>query len=306
MAENTAIEWCDHTFNPWIGCTPLSPACDHCYAEVLMDHRYGRVQWGPHGERVRTAPANWSKPRAWQRQATTFLAEHGRRQRVFCASLADVFDNKAPAGARDDLWQLVRETPDLDWLLLTKRPQNIETMLPAFWGEIRRHVSIGISTENQGELERRAAALKRSFSERFYPAVLFASAEPLLGPLDLSKSALLFDWVIAGGESGPHARPSSIQWFRELRDQCAEADVAFMFKQWGEWAPAGSRRSGEPGRFAFGDYVFDRTMIHVVDHYPRELDAFGARTRLERVGKKVAGRLLDGVLHDGFPARPAP
>ncbi|WP_244497600.1 DUF5131 family protein [Aureimonas sp. AU40] len=302
MAEVSAIEWCDSTFNPWIGCTKISSACDNCYAETLMDKRYGRVEWGPHGARIRTSPANWALPRRWQRQADAFQKEHGRRQRVFCASLADVFDNQAPEGAREDLWALIRECPDLDWLLLTKRPQNIAKMLPAFWGDVRRSVWLGISTENQEELERRSRAVRDVFAERFYPAVLFASAEPLLSPLDLRKSALTFDWIIAGGESGSGARPMSIQWVRELRDQCAEAGVAFLFKQWGEWAPpARFIPSGKPGRFAFGDYDFDRTTMHQVDAYPRQIDLFGARSRMERVGKKAAGRNLDGQTHDGFP-----
>lgn len=298
MAEETNIEWADSTFNPWMGCTKVSPACDHCYAETLMDKRHGKVQWGPHGERVRTSAGNWQNPRRWQRQAAAFLAEHGCRRRVFCASLADVFDNKAPVGARDDLWQLIRETPDLDWLLLTKRPQNIEKMLPAFWDEIRGHVWLGTSTENQEEADRRLPVLL-AITPR--PAVFFASAEPLLGPIDFmtikrkaplgSMSVLpcepggvYLDWIIAGGESGPGARPTNPQWYREIRDQCAEAGVAFLFKQWGEWVSV-SEVDG-PGE------IFQFTGSAIEDHNSRYV---------RKVGKRKAGRTLDGVTHDGFP-----
>src|ERR1039458_2213458 len=124
MAENSKIEWTDHTFNPWWGCTPVSSACDFCYAEALSK-RFGKDLWG-NKPRQRTSAQNWNQPRKWNRQAEKM----GVRYRVFCASMADVFDNQVPTEWRDDLWQLIRETPHLDWLLLTKRPQNISKMLP--------------------------------------------------------------------------------------------------------------------------------------------------------------------------------
>src|SRR3954471_10631098 len=105
MGEKTEIAWCDSTFNPWIGCQKVSAGCDNCYAETLMDKRYHRVQWGPHGERKRTSVAYWRQPVMWNRHHAAFQAEHGRRQRVFCASLADIFDNQAPDGARMDLFR---------------------------------------------------------------------------------------------------------------------------------------------------------------------------------------------------------
>ncbi|BDA85011.1 hypothetical protein Sa4125_25530 [Aureimonas sp. SA4125] len=320
MADQTNIEWADSTFNPWIGCTKVSPACDHCYAETLMDKRHGRVQWGPHGERVRTAESNWQNPRRWQRQAAAFFAEHGRRRRVFCASLADVFDNKAPAGARDDLWTLIRETPDLDWLLLTKRPQNISKMLPAFWGEIAGHVWLGTSTENQEEAERR---LPHLLAVTPRPAVFFASAEPLLGRVDFttikrasplgSMSALpaepggvYLDWIIAGGESGPGARPTHPDWIRSIRDQCTEASVAFLFKQWGEWKAAIDRERDDPDwRAPYGRELRDEgktRWLNLAGGCGFHGDRFHV---MRRVGKKIAGRLLDDVSHDGFP-EPSP
>ena len=157
MAENTTISWASHTFNPWIGCQKVSDGCSSCYAEALMDTRFGKVQWGPDGERKLTSDANWRKPLAWNRKA----AAAGERPRVFCASLADVFDNKAPEGARERLWQLIADTPNLDWLLLTKRPQNIARMLPYGWGDGWPNVWLGTSTENQEEYDRRWPILAR-------------------------------------------------------------------------------------------------------------------------------------------------
>lgn len=269
MAEHSTIEWTDSTFNPWIGCTKISPACDHCYAEALMDTRHGRVKWG--GERSRTSESNWQQPRRWKRQAAAFLAEHGRRRRVFCSSLADVFDNQVPPEWRDDLWALIRDTPDLDWLLLTKRPQNIEKMKPEFWDEVKGHVWLGTTVEDQ----KRAAQNIPHLLEHD-AAVRFVSCEPLLGPIAITnylrdlpiERRRRLDWVIAGGESGHNARPSHPDWFRSLRDQCATASVPFLFKQWGEFAP-------HPSPMADG--------------------------AVYRVGKKRAGRLLDGVEHNGFP-----
>jgi protein gp37 len=159
MAENSKIEWTDHTFNPWIGCQKVSPGCDHCYAEALMDKRYGKVQWGPHGERKRTSEANWKLPLRWAKAARS---QHGlypdayRRPRVFCASLADVFDNRVPKEWRLDLWHLITQTPELDWLLLTKRPENIAKMIPwrngtAPWA----NVWLGTTAEDAHHFHRR-------------------------------------------------------------------------------------------------------------------------------------------------------
>jgi len=318
MAENSQIEWTDHTFNPWIGCTKVSPGCDHCYAERDMDHRFGRVTWGPQGARVRTRPANWRKPLAWNAQHAEFYAKHGRRQRVFCASLADVFDNQVEASWRNAFFDLIEATPNLDWLLLTKRISNVRWFAPYSWieqGNWPANVWLGATIVNQAEADRDIPKLLE------VPArVRFLSMEPLLGPVDLRLMARSFGfpkhiardgravgmpqglhWVIVGGESGPQARPMSIQWVRELRHQCYMAGVPFLFKQWGEWAPADMVPAETAGRYAFGDYEHDRARFVQTKHYPRAFDRFGARCVLKRVGKKAAGRLLDGVRHDGYP-----
>lgn len=233
MAEKTGIQWTDSTFNPWVGCTNVSPGCDHCYAEALMDRRLGHVEWGPHGERRRTK--TWGEPVKWQRQAEAFAATHGsRRRRVFCASLADVFDNQVPPTWRADLWNLIRQCDGLDWQLLTKRPQNIAKMLPADWGNGWPQVWLGVTAENQEEADRRIPVLLATAAAR-----RFVSYEPALASVDISywltRNNLLdraaLDWVIAGGESGPHKRPVELAWLRSVRDQCAAAGVPFFAKQ---------------------------------------------------------------------------
>jgi protein gp37 len=226
VGENSKIEWTDHTFNPWIGCQKVSPGCDNCYAEAMMDKRYGRVQWGPHGQRKRTSEANWRKPLQWAKAARAA----SKRPRVFCASLADVFDNQAPENARVDLFDLIAATPELDWLLLTKRPENIRKMIPRGWPY--ENIWLGITAENQEQYDRRF--------EYLYDlpvTVQFVSYEPALGPLDLGSHFYSPHWIICGGESGPHARTMDPQWARDLRDQCEDCGVKFFMKQMTGKAP---------------------------------------------------------------------
>jgi protein gp37 len=220
MAENSKIEWTTHTFNPWIGCQKVSPGCDHCYAEAMMDHRYGKVEWGPHGERKRTSEANWKLPLRWARQAK------GSRPRVFCASLADVFDNKVPAIWRSDLFALIEDTPELDWLLLTKRPQNIAKMLWPKWdGALPRNIWLGTTCEDQKHFDQRWPLLRDAADA----IVNFISYEPAIGPLFIRPNKP--DWVICGGESGPNRRMMDPAWARDVRDQCAEQGTPFFMKQ---------------------------------------------------------------------------
>lgn len=237
MTENSKIEWTDHTFNPWMGCTKVGPGCDNCYAESMMDHRYHRVRWGAGQPRKRTSEANWRKPVTWNRKA-----EDGPRPRVFCASLADVFDNEVPDAWRSDLWRLIQQTPNLDWLLLTKRIGNAHRMLPAFmkpWPNLW----LGATVVNQEEADRDIPKLLAVPA-----AVRFLSCEPLLGPIDLEKIGVADDvrniyplnWLICGGESGPKARPMEFSWALDIRYQCRAAGVPFFMKQgsqanWPNW-----------------------------------------------------------------------
>lgn len=280
MAENSKIEWTDHTFNPWIGCTRVSEGCRHCYAETLMDTRWGKVQWGPQGERLRTSEAKWREPMKWNERAM----RDGRRYRVFCASLADVFEDKPEVAPwRDELFALMAYTKHLDWQVLTKRPENVLRMVPESWhwtaGGWPQHVWIGTSVENQEMADKRIPELWK-----IPAAVRFLSCEPLLGQTIIDLDGI--HWVIVGGESGPGARPMHPDWARSLRDQCVAADVAYFFKQWGEYVPRLQLRADQVAGLSNAVYA---------NAVPIEGD------QAYRVGKRAAGRLLDGREWSEFP-----
>ncbi len=320
MGENSRIEWTDHTFNPWVGCTKISPGCDNCYAEG-WSKRSGMVDWG--GERRRTSTANWKQAEKWDRAARAA----GVRRRVFCASLADVFDNEVPEAWRVDLLNLILDTPSLDWLLLTKRISNAARMLSHLapsWSIVPwPNVWIGATVVNQEEADRDIPKLLATPA-----AVRFLSCEPLLGPLDIkqwlggtsivrehgshgkviSRRDFGIDWVIAGGESGPRARPMHPEWARSLRDQCVAAGVPFLFKQWGEWRELDGdkpTRLIEDSHFAYqaqarrcaGFIARDGHFVTSIDKVREEVEYRG----LVRPGKKAAGRELDGRTWDQFP-----
>ena len=280
MGENSAIEWTDHTWNPWIGCTRVSAGCVHCYAEAFAK-RYGKAEWGPTAQRVRTSADNWRKPLQWNRKAE----QDGMRRRVFCASLADIFeDNDQLTNWREDAFDVMTLTPWLDWLLLTKRPQNILDMVPDKWrtvGRWPRNVWAGTTIENQDVVTSRLDELIR------VPArVRFLSCEPLLGPLDLSEWLDLIGWVIVGGESGQDARGSMHpDWPRALRDQCQAAGVPFLFKQWGQFIP-----TGQTDR----DWYNSGQMMYAAD---KQTPVQAIRLK----SKHDAGRQLDGREWNEFP-----
>jgi protein gp37 len=231
MGENSKIEWTDHTFNPWIGCQHVSPGCDHCYAETQNAFRkWNGGTWGPHAPRKRTSDAYWKNPVKWNAEDRAFKREQGRRLRVFCASLADVFDNRADAEWRKDLFALIRECHGLDWLLLTKRPQNIAKMLPSDWDDGYRNVWLGITAEDQAHFDQRWPILQR------IPAVVrFISYEPAIGSLRLPRKDPFPDWLISGGESGGGARLMSPQWARDIIADCRQKGVVPFHKQWGSY-----------------------------------------------------------------------
>jgi protein gp37 len=251
MGADSKIEWTDHTFNPWLGCTKISPACANCYAEGWAK-RSGLVQWGDQAQRRRTSVTSWKAPLKWNTEAKAT----GVRRRVFCASLADVFEDRSELLTwRLDLFDLIRQTPHLDWLLLTKRPQNILPLVEAgartingdddsrddllFWlgdwfgVKPPENVWLGTTVENQEQADKRIPELLK------IPArVRFLSVEPMLGPINLWKwlpdsPTDTVDWVIVGGESGPNARPMAAEWLTSLRDQCLLAGVPVFIKQLG-------------------------------------------------------------------------
>lgn len=331
MADKTNITWADATFNPWLGCTKISPACDNCYAQTLVEGRFKTAQWGAGKPRIRTSAANWRKPLAWDRAAKVRASawQHGidlhggdeaaciaagfikpQRPQVFCASLADVFDNAVDPVWRIDLFDLIRDTPHLDWLLLTKRIGNAHEMLndacAAVHGQLDcwakkplPNVWLGATICNQEEADRDIPKLLA-----IPAAKRFLSIEPMLGPIDLEKPMhgpdlyqggggsicqpwviqSGIDWVICGGESGKNARPMHTAWVRSLRNQCATAGVAFHFKQWGEWLPKSQISA-------------DLVKIISTTHW-----TYSNRYEvLYKVGTKAAGRTLDGAIHNAVP-----
>ena len=273
MAKDSDIEWTHHTFNPWWGCVKLSPACAHCYAETWA-RRFGVELWGGDAPRRFFSEHHWRAPLNWNAEARRQVV----RARVFCASMADVFEPRPDLDPwRDKLWALIEKTPYLDWLLLTKRPGHIKHVYP--WvNSPRENVWLGTTAENQRWATRRIERLIAVDAR-----VRFLSCEPLLSAVDLRSwlKQRHINWVIAGGESGHNARPTHPNWVRALRDQCRTHDVPFHFKQWGHWSPQ-----------ARGD-----TATKIIELQ----DEAGRLERLSWRTKKNGGRLLDGRTWDGYP-----
>jgi protein gp37 len=213
--ENSKISWTDHTFNPWVGCTKVSPGCAHCYAEALMDKRWGKAKWGKGNPRTLAADAYWKKPLAWNKRAL----KSGMRELVFCASLADVFDEEVPHEWRARLFDLIEATKGLAWLLLTKRPEFIKQHLREIGRErVPDNVWLGTSVEDD------ARACRLLYLLHQPATVHWVSAEPLLGPVDWSPYLLpnptggIVDWIVFGGEStqaGAPARECQLTWIRD-------------------------------------------------------------------------------------------
>lgn len=275
--KNSGIEWTDHTFNPWVGCTKVSPACDHCYAEGI-NKRTGKKNWGGNAPRSVTSDSYWENPSKWNLEAV----EAGKRRRVFCGSMCDVCEDRPDlVETRARLETLIEDTPNLNWLLLTKRPQNFQRLFS--WGDNwPANVWVGCTIEEQRYVKPRLKHLLR------IPAsVRFISAEPLLGPLNLSEwmdreDAYPLDWIIAGGESGGGARPSEPLWYVELQRQSRKLGAAFHFKQYGNWAPGIPSQKKQKTVQAIGENGDPVTLIR----YP---------------SKKTPGRELLGRTWDELP-----
>lgn len=342
MAEETAIQWADATLNLWWGCTKVSDGCKFCYAEHLSDTRYKKGAWGPRGSRREVK--SW---RSTLEKVSRRAKAEGRRLKVFCSSMSDVFEGAETCGGVDsenwrlicrlrfDLFAEIVKHPELDFLLLTKRPRVARVLLgaPEFWLEVNaalcrdafsvlpgglgdyvsgrktlQNLWLGTSVENQEQADERIPHLLG-----IPAAVRFLSCEPLLGRVDLQYSCFNgadslqslegIHWVICGGESGPNARPMHPDWARSLRDQCQAAGVPFHFKQWGEWLPwmdfldVGVEDSPEASRFRCAYLDEDNQWEIGFSDWQDELpdDTMG------RVGKTKAGRLLDGREWNEFP-----
>lgn len=300
MAEHTHISWADSTLNIWAGCTKVSPACDGCYAEHLMDTRMGRVTWGPHGERV--------EMKGWRTQlhkiaklARAHFLRTGKQWFVFVNSLSDFFDNQADPAWRAEALTAFARVPEAIFLLLTKRPQNIAWMVQDLRADLPPNCAIGTTIEDRKRLEINSAALALA-AKALNPAFTFWSCEPLMEDLGDLFGFPMPDWIITGGASDQgawKAPPTHTDWYRNLRDQAAVTGTAYHHKQNGEWlggvvytegATSGLVRHQDDSEGQWGGFQ---------DHW-WDGDAFGG-TISTRVGKKAAGRLLDGVEHNVRP-----
>jgi len=240
---STGISWTNKTYNPWIGCTKVSPGCAHCYAEKISK-RLGKKTdpkrniWGKNAARLPKKetskdPSKW-QPYAWNRKAK----KDGKRMKVFCLSMGDFFeDRKTPNNLRPKMWRVIRDTSYLDWQLLTKRPENISVMLPDDWGDGYANVWLGCSIENNDFVGRAEELIK-------YPAVVhFISYEPALGPLD-HLDLTDIEWLIYGGESGRDFRKDDKRWAPDMWKRCRKAGVAFFYKQDAAFRNGTIKRSG--------------------------------------------------------------
>lgn len=224
MGENTGVEWAHHTHNEWWGCEKISPGCKNCYADE-WDSRFGGDHWGAQAPRRFFGEQHTLKPLKWDASARA----RGVRERVFAFSMGDWAEDRDDLlGPRAHLFETIRQTTNLDWLLLTKRPWNAQRMLP--WairgGDPWPQVWLGTTAENQEEWERR-----RPFLRDARAVVKFVSYEPALERIDFQFGEWAPHWLISGAESGRRARPAELDWFRDARDQAQRAGVSYFFKQ---------------------------------------------------------------------------
>lgn len=345
MADNSAIEWTDATWNPITGCTRVSEGCRNCYAEVMAARFSGPGQWGEGLARIVRDPNGkaidhrWTGKLRFNDRALDLPLRWSKPRRISVNSTSDLFHEDVPDEWIDRVFAVMALAPRHTFQVLTKRPERMREYIhprhsargPCVQDRIQAiyyanhqypsawplpNVWLGTSIEDQATADARIPHLLATPA-----AVRFVSAEPLLGPLDLfvphhkiapniiiAQNALTglngvgeigarLDWVIVGGESGPGARPMHPDWARSIRDQCQAAGVAFFFKQWGEWTPGenvlseitGWRANATYGPWVGGDeWVFGETdMGDPEEDWHDEPDLY-------RVGKKAAGRLLDG------------
>jgi len=235
VGKDTSIAWTDHTFNPVWGCTKVSPGCDACYAEAF-DKRVGGDHWGKGKPRRTFSDAHWREPLKWDREAGRL----GSKRKVFCGSMCDVMDDEWPEGIRERLWELIDNTPNLIWQLLTKRPHRYDIYLPG--GFKNNNVWFGTTCENQAFYDIRWPILSRIRSR--YAMPVFISYEPALGPLTFRKHADAWkcndtpDWIIFGGETGSKRRPMELKWAEDIKAECEEFGVAFFMKQLSAQTPS--------------------------------------------------------------------
>ncbi|MEN6414356.1 MAG: phage Gp37/Gp68 family protein [Veillonellales bacterium] len=311
------IEWCDRTWSPVTGCTKVSPGCQNCYAE-RMSKRFGE-KWGlpkddpfkvtVHHDRL-DQPLHWTKP-----------------SKIFVCSMADLFHDDVSFNFIHEIWDIMKACPQHTFLILTKRPKKMKETLERIYSLERlgwakgfwNHVWLGVTAENQEQADKRIPILLQ-----IPAAKRFVSVEPMLGtvnlnryimpsqkakgtlfnaPIELSGKDLAdlvgfhsLDWIICGGESGPGARPVHPDWVRSLRDQCKMSGTAFLFKQWGEWAQV-----GECGNESDDAEFYNKHNTQRINHNGGMGYHGAGSIYVQHIGKKKAGRLLDGQLWDEYP-----
>jgi len=215
MGKDSAIEWTDATWNPWMGCTKVSAGCKNCYM-FREQIRYGHDPTKIRGSKTtRRDPLKWKEPRT-----------------IFVCSWSDFAHEDVPPSWIDEAWEIIRKANHHTYMILTKRPNELKQILPDDWGEGWPHVRVGVSVENDDNMWRLVAL------EDIRAAVRYVSIEPLLGPLPQLYSFFpTVDWVIVGGESGPNFRPMKREWVTDIREQCIEHGIPFFFKQWAGISP---------------------------------------------------------------------
>ncbi|TCL40020.1 protein gp37 [Anaerospora hongkongensis] len=285
--SKTKIEWADKTWNTVTGCTKVSEGCLNCYAERVTNRFYPDRNFSEimiHDSRL-NQPLNWKKP-----------------NKIFVCSMSDLFHGLVSFDFIREVFVTITKAPQHIFIVLTKRPERMKEFFDAYYRDKQplMNVWLGVTTENQQTAEERIPLLLE-----IPAAKRFISVEPILGPINVSRylkwplckywKKVGLDWVICGGESGPGARPIHPDWVRGLRDQCRESGVPFLFKQWGEWVPPQAVNKPTAG--------YDEDWINNIRRFPRadvEAEA-NCACPVYRVGKKAAGRSLDGVIHDEYP-----
>ena len=220
MPKDSKIAWTDHTWNPVTGCSKVSPGCDHCYAERLAERFRGQKGW-PVGFDVQLRPNKLSQPMSWKEPSM-----------IFVNSMSDLFHRDIPDDYLRRIWDVMLKADHHTYQALTKRPHRMAQKIADLDLELRSHIWLGTSAENQLFYDSRVEALLSTPAD-----VKFISAEPLLGPIDLKLDRYPVSWVIVGGESGPGRRPLDKDWVRDIRDQCAAAGVPWFYKQGNASAP---------------------------------------------------------------------
>lgn len=297
MSDKTGIEWTDATWNPVTGCTKVSPGCDNCYAETFSERFRGTPgHYFEGGFDIQVRPDKLDQPLRWKKP-----------RRIFVNSMSDLFHKDVPDEFILGVFGVMAQATQHTFQILTKRHARMRSLLTRWAAEVSwlanplPNVWLGVSTEDQKWADIRIPALLDTPA-----AVRFISAEPLLGPIDIFANSSIdrdpgLDWVIVGGESGHRARPMHPDWARVLRDECVDAKIPFLFKQWGEWTHVDRRDAREGDVWVIGEGL---------QSVPWRSDTEGAEAHrwgphrdevMRRIGKRAAGRELDGRTWDEFP-----